>query len=112
MVAFFKRSSADSAAPESSTPESDAPCEHLASIGLDPTDDPIVGSLECVGCIALGEHHWAHLRRCLSCGYVGCCDSSPRRHATAHFEESGHPVMRSAEPGESWRWCYVDTATG
>ena len=51
---------------------------------------------------------WVHLRLCLSCGHVGCCDSSPYQHATAHFDETEHPVMRSFEPGESWRWCYVD----
>jgi uncharacterized UBP type Zn finger protein len=49
-----------------------------------------------------------HLRMCLSCGKVGCCDSSPNRHATAHFQESEHPLVRSAEPGEDWAWCYVD----
>jgi CPA1 family monovalent cation:H+ antiporter len=48
---------------------------------------------------------------CLLCGHVGCCDSSPGRHATAHFMESGHPIMRSIEPGETWRWCYVDETT-
>lgn len=51
-----------------------------------------------------------HLRLCLDCGHVGCCDSSPLQHATAHFHESGHPVMRSFEPGEDWRWCFVDGA--
>jgi CPA1 family monovalent cation:H+ antiporter len=53
-----------------------------------------------------------HLRTCLACGYVGCCDSSRGRHATAHFEEEGHPVMQSAEPGEAWRWCYVHELLG
>jgi uncharacterized UBP type Zn finger protein len=53
-----------------------------------------------------------HLRTCLACGYVGCCDSSKGRHATAHAESSGHPVMQSAEPGESWRWCYVHERLG
>ncbi|MFW0788481.1 UBP-type zinc finger domain-containing protein [Gordonia sp. CPCC 205333] len=108
-MAFFKRSSTDN----SSTPqEPAAPCDHLGTIGTDVAEDPIAGALECAGCVAIGEHHWAHLRRCLSCGYTGCCDSSPRRHATAHFEQTGHPVMRSAEPGENWRWCYVDALTG
>lgn len=51
---------------------------------------------------------WVHLRMCLVCGHVGCCDSSPNRHATAHFHESGHPLVRSAEPGETWIWCYED----
>ncbi len=54
---------------------------------------------------------WVHLRMCLTCGNVACCDSGAA-HATAHFRESGHPVMRSVEPGESWRWCYVDEQLG
>jgi hypothetical protein len=54
------------------------------------------------------ESPWLHLRLCLSCGHVGCCDSSPRRHARAHAFDVGHPIVRSFEPGESWRWCYVD----
>ena len=52
--------------------------------------------------------HWVHLRTCLACGHVGCCDSSPGLHATKHFRHTKHPVMQSAEPGESWRWCYID----
>ncbi len=59
----------------------------------------------CAGCRALGAP-WTHLRLCLSCGHVGCCDSDPYQHATAHWRETGHPVMRSYEVGESWRWCY------
>ena len=55
--------------------------------------------------------HWVALRQCLDCGNVGCCDSSPLRHATAHFHETAHPVMESAEPGEDWRWCYVHHTT-
>ena len=51
---------------------------------------------------------WVHLRMCMTCGKIGCCDSSPNRHATAHAGESGHPIIRSAEPGEDWSWCYVD----
>ena len=51
---------------------------------------------------------WVHLRLCLSCGHVGCCDSSKNKHATAHFRESGHPIVQSHQPGETWRWCYVD----
>jgi hypothetical protein len=51
---------------------------------------------------------WVHLRECLICGHVGCCDSSPDRHATAHYHATGHPIVRSFEPGEDWRWCYVD----
>lgn len=51
---------------------------------------------------------WVHLRLCLSCGHVGCCDNSPGKHATLHFHETQHPVIRSFEPGEDWGWCYVD----
>jgi uncharacterized UBP type Zn finger protein len=66
----------------------------------------------CQDCLAEGANDWVHLRQCLECGQVGCCDSSPRQHATAHFRSTGHPVIRSAEPGESWRWCYVDEMVG
>lgn len=52
--------------------------------------------------------HWVHLRICLTCGHVGCCDSSLNKHATKHFHSSGHPMMRSIEPGENWGWCFVD----
>jgi uncharacterized UBP type Zn finger protein len=62
----------------------------------------------CSDCVTLGQESWAHLRMCLTCGHVACCDSSPYKHATAHHHESLHPVMRSFEPGESWRWCYLD----
>ncbi|MFE0464100.1 UBP-type zinc finger domain-containing protein [Kitasatospora sp. NPDC058965] len=59
----------------------------------------------CVDCDALGGW-WVHLRRCALCGHVGCCDSSPAKHATAHYKETGHPVMRSYEPGDAWFWNY------
>jgi uncharacterized UBP type Zn finger protein len=49
---------------------------------------------------------------CLTCGHVGCCDSSPHRHASEHFQQTGHPLMRSVEPGENWRWCYIDARVG
>lgn len=62
---------------------------------------------ECEECARTGGR-WVHLRACLTCGHVGCCDASPGRHARAHFHDSGHPIIQSAEPGESWRWCYVD----
>jgi uncharacterized UBP type Zn finger protein len=62
----------------------------------------------CFDCEAMGATVWAHLRICLSCGHVACCDSSPHNHATRHYTETGHPVMRSFEPGEQWRWCYED----
>ena len=66
---------------------------------------------ECEECVRDGTS-WVHLRTCLDCGHVGCCDSSPQRHATAHFRDTGHRVMRSAEAGESWRWCFVHHLTG
>jgi hypothetical protein len=61
----------------------------------------------CEECLKIGGT-WVHLRECLICGKVGCCDSSPNKHATKHFHETKHPVMRSVEPGEDWGWCYVD----
>ena len=61
----------------------------------------------CEECLASGDE-WVHLRLCLTCGHVGCCDSSKNRHATKHFEETGHAIMRSFQPGEDWMWCYVD----
>ncbi len=61
----------------------------------------------CPDCLAAGTEP-VQLRLCLECGYVACCESSTYQHATRHFQETGHPVMRSFEPGESWRWCYVD----
>jgi CPA1 family monovalent cation:H+ antiporter len=83
-------------------------CEHIAeAVEAEPA-----GPDGCEECLAEGYHDWVHLRLCLACGHVGCCDSSPRRHATAHFRQTGHPVVRSFEPGESWRWCYVDEALG
>ena len=79
-------------------------CSHLDTIDLDVDPDPAQG---CGDCLREGSR-WVHLRRCLDCGHVACCDSSPRRHATAHSRGSGHPVVQSFEPGEDWRWCYVD----
>jgi Na+/H+ antiporter len=80
-------------------------CEHLDAAG---SILPVLPQTrECVDCVAEGTR-WVHLRVCLTCGLVRCCDSSPRRHSTAHFYDAGHPVIQSAEPGESWRWCYVD----
>jgi uncharacterized UBP type Zn finger protein len=61
----------------------------------------------CEDCLKIGGH-WLHLRMCLTCGHMACCDDSPNKHATKHYHHSHHPVMRSMEPGESWRWCYVD----
>lgn len=78
-------------------------CTHLDQVLI--TDKAVATS--CPECLRLGMK-WVHLRRCLTCGNIGCCDSSPGRHATAHFNSSGHPIIGSAQPGESWRWCYVD----
>ena len=61
----------------------------------------------CGECLASGMR-WVHLRLCLSCGHVGCCNDSEGQHARAHFEDTGHPIMRSHEPGEIWSWCWVD----
>jgi uncharacterized UBP type Zn finger protein len=81
-------------------------CPHVAELGADP---PAQNPAGCQECLAEGTR-WVHLRLCLDCGHVGCCDSSPRRHATAHFNTTTHPVIRSFQPGENWRWCYVDQA--
>ena len=61
----------------------------------------------CEDCIKIGGR-WVHLRMCQSCGHIGCCDNSPGRHATGHHESTGHPIIRSAQPGEDGSWCYVD----
>jgi uncharacterized UBP type Zn finger protein len=61
----------------------------------------------CEECLKLGME-WVHLRLCMTCGHVGCCDNSIGKHATAHFHSSGHPIIKSFEPGEDWAWCYVD----
>ncbi len=82
-------------------------CEHLATAG-DPEGLTPEG---CQECLAIGST-WVHLRLCLTCGHVGCCDSSPNRHATAHYADVGHPVIRSFQPGEAWRWCFVDEIVG
>jgi CPA1 family monovalent cation:H+ antiporter len=83
-------------------------CKHLQHAPSDASPNtPGV----CEDCVREGTA-WVHLRTCLSCGHVGCCDSSVRRHATRHFGETSHPVIRSAEPGEAWRWCYVDDLLG
>ena len=72
--------------------------------GVDPSVPP--SGAGCVECDAVGGW-WVHLRRCAQCGHVGCCDSSPAKHATAHFHETGHPVIASYEPGEDWFWDYT-----
>ena len=79
-------------------------CTHLSAIQL--TELP-AAPLACEECTKIGGT-WVHLRMCLTCGKIGCCDNSPNRHATAHFGETAHPLIRSAEPDETWAWCYVD----
>ena len=78
-------------------------CEH--EVGLEPV--PPRTPSGCEECLKLGLP-WVHLRLCLSCGHVGCCDSSPGRHATRHAHAAQHPVAASFEPGKRWAWCYVD----
>ncbi|MDJ0385146.1 UBP-type zinc finger domain-containing protein [Streptomyces sp. G-G2] len=72
-----------------------------------PAEPPAEPAGGCAECLASGGA-WVHLRACLLCGHLGCCDSSPGRHAWAHADTSGHALARSAEPGESWAWCYAD----
>ncbi len=79
-------------------------CQHAS--GIEPVPAKTAG---CEECLTLGTR-WVHLRLCLTCGHVGCCDSSPGRHATKHFQHSHHPVMASYEPDERWAWCYIDQA--
>src|SRR5712671_4235898 len=78
-------------------------CTHLAQVRAVTPKAPD----GCEECLASGDE-WVHLRLCLECGHVGCCDDSPNRHATKHFHKTKHPIMRSFEPGEDWGFCYVD----
>jgi len=78
-------------------------CEHIRKAGNPPAKTPN----GCEECLKTGSK-WVQLRRCLSCGHVGCCDSSPGKHATGHYHSTKHPVMQTFQPGESWKWCYVD----
>jgi hypothetical protein len=78
------------------------PCSHLDQI-----QDVTPGANGCEECLEMGDT-WVHLRMCLVYGHVGCCESSKNKHATRHFHATGHPIVRSIEPGEEWRWCYVD----
>ena len=83
-----------------------APCAHAAEATVTSVERPAAG---CEDCLAMGGR-WVHLRVCLTCGRVGCCDSSPGRHATRHYHTTRHPIITSAEPGETWVWCYADEA--
>ena len=82
-----------------------ATCSHLDQVKVEAPGE-VAG---CEECVAMGAY-WVHLRMCRTCGHVGCCDSSPNRHATAHFTATAHPVIASAEPREHWAWCYPDNA--
>ena len=77
-------------------------CTHLGQVR-----DVKPSAAGCEECLKMKDR-WVHLRMCLTCGHVGCCDSSKNKHATKHFHATNHPIMRSVEPGETWRWCYVD----
>ena len=84
-------------------------CTHLDAVDIDMPEESDKRGAECADCIAEGTD-WVHLRKCLSCGRVLCCDSSPRRHMSAHARASSHPIVTSMERDERWRWCYVDEA--
>ena len=80
-------------------------CSHLEVV-----DDSVTPSADgCEDCLRIGAQ-WVHLRVCRTCGHIGCCDSSPNRHATHHAHETSHPIVTSVEPGENWSYCYVDDA--
>ena len=79
-------------------------CTHLDHVRVTELPEAVDG---CEECLATGGE-WLHLRICLECGHVGCCDDSPNRHATGHAHATEHPIIRSLEPGEDWCWCYAD----
>ena len=81
-----------------------AACTHLDQVEIRELPAAVDG---CEDCLRTGGK-WVHLRICLTCGHVGCCDDSPNRHATGHATGTDHPIIRSLEPGEDWSWCYVD----
>jgi uncharacterized UBP type Zn finger protein len=85
-------------------------CSHLSKFTR-PRHEPVTPTGPgCQECLERGDP-WVQLRLCMTCGHVGCCDSSPNRHATRHFHETKHPVIKSFEPGEGWGWCYLDDET-
>jgi hypothetical protein len=98
--AYLESRTSEAAAAEAEPPE--VACTHLNWVR-----ESTPATEGCAECLA-GKEKWVHLRLCLTCGHVGCCDSSKHKHATRHYEQTGHPVMRSIEPGESWVWCYTD----
>lgn len=84
-------------------------CSHLWQVARRRDHGVHPGAKGCEECLARGDG-WVHLRLCMECGHVGCCDDSPNRHATKHFHATGHPVIKSFEPGEDWAWCFADRA--
>ena len=101
-----RRTVVDTAAVVAFRADPDAACAHAV------TAQPVVpDATGCADCLRAGVDDWVHLRLCTSCGHVGCCDSSPHRHAAAHAHAEEHPVMSSLEPGEDWGWCYLDERT-
>ena len=84
-----------------------SPCTHLREVLKRRAHAVRPNAPGCQECLEEGGT-WVHLRLCLTCGHVGCCDSSPNQHATRHFHDSSHAVMKSYEPGEDWAWCYLD----
>lgn len=79
-------------------------CEHIRELKEEPEPRTPEG---CEECLKTGDS-WVHLRLCMTCGHVGCCDDSKNKHATKHFHRTGHPVIKSFQPGENWEWCYID----
>jgi hypothetical protein len=77
-------------------------CQHIGMIRI-----VTPSARGCEECLQIGAS-WVHLRICLSCGHVGCCDASPNKHASKHFHATGHPIIQSFQPGENWRWCFID----
>ena len=114
MAARFLRSAPSSPPPAGGEPrtivlseEQRALCEHGAVVRAEVTTT----ANACEDCVRIGEREWVHLRVCMTCGGVRCCDSSKNKHASQHFRDTDHPIMHSYERGETWAWCYVDELT-
>ena len=99
------RTVVDTDRPVELDPQPGVRCSHLGQITR-----VMPSARGCEDCLRTGDR-WVHLRICMTCGHVGCCDSSPNRHATAHNHTSRHPIIKSLEPGENWGWCYPDAVT-
>ena len=92
--------------PEEFSVDLSLPCPHAGAATIHEVERPAAG---CEDCLKMGGR-WLHLRECLTCGHIGCCDSSPNRHSRAHFKATSHPIVSSAEVGETWAWCFADEA--